>query len=765
MHRSRHSLQEQFHHPQQSTTPRTMLHKTKGSVPVAEHHGGAHIAVTAQQSRYALDAVDAPASKEILIKDLSITVANRELLSHTTLHLVEARHYVLVGRNGTGKSTLLKAIADGLIPGIPWSTRILLLGQTREDDLEDGIDAPSLGSETVLQHVVRSDRVRERYVREAKMLSEAIENSVDSMAPVRAYRRIGHERLALQLKEGHRIAERRSGARGKLARKELIKLEERFGESEKRLQEAEINPTMLSEETQAAADLLAGVQASLELMDANEAEAKARAVLLGLGFKEDRIDRPVSELSGGWKTRCELACALAQYADVLLLDEPTNFLDLPSIIWLQDYIRSLKGTTVLITTHDRDFGDAVAEELLVLRNQTLETFRGNLSLYERERWKKARYMTKMKEAQDKQKKHIEKTIAGNIKAAKDKGDDKKLKQAASRKKKLDERMGLQVGLKGGRFKLNRDLGGYHSSRRAEIEIPDFDPPVHLSFPHQPPELKFPGALISLEKVSFAYPGRKKLPVLTDVNLTIQQGARVGLAGLNGSGKTTLACLIMGGDEEGGLLPTSGTIARHARVKIGRFSQQSVEEMTAVASSNPHMTALRHLMDWIGDGAQEKDARAVLSGLGLHGQTVSDVPLVLLSGGQKVRVALAKLLWAPPQLLILDEVTTHLDADTILGLVMALRRYDGALLVVTHDRFFMRTVVEGQSPYKLAPGVHAASEDEADESSESEDEEAGLALGSVFRLTSKGQLRKLDLGMDEYEDIAARTAARLARAKR
>ncbi|KAG9187119.1 hypothetical protein G6011_04990 [Alternaria panax] len=743
-----------------------MVRKTKESAPLAEeHHGGGHITVTAQQSRYALDAVDAPASKEILVKDLSIAVANRELLSRTTLHLVEARHYVMVGRNGTGKSTLFKAIADGLVPGIPWSTRILLLGQTREDDLADDMIMLSLESETVLQHVVRSDRVRERYVREARVLSDAVENSVDSMAPVRAYRRIGHERLALKLREGHRIAERRSGARGKLARKELTKLEERFEESEKRLQESEINPMTLSEETQAAADMLAGVHASLELMDANEAEAKARVVLLGLGFKEDRIDKPVSELSGGWKTRCDLACALTQYADILLLDEPTNFLDLPSIIWLQDYICNLKDTTVLITTHDRDFGDAVAEELIVLRNQMLETFRGNPSLYERERWKKARYLTKMKEAQDKQKKHMEKSIAGNIKAAKDKGDDKRLKQAACRKKKLEDRMGLQVGLKGGRFKLNRDLAGYHVSRRAEIEVPDFDAPVHLSFPHQPAELKFPGALVSLERVSFAYPGRRKLPILTDVSLTIHPGARVGLVGLNGSGKTTLVSLIMGSDEEGGLEPTSGTIARHARVRIGRFSQQCVEEMTGVALSNPHMTALRHLMDCTGDGTQEKAARAVLGGLGLHGQTVSDVPLALLSGGQKVRVALAKLLWRPPQLLILDEVTTHLDADTMLGLVTALSQYDGALLVVTHDRFFMRSVVEGQSPYKLAPGIHAACDDEADDSSESDDDEARLAPGSVFRLTSRGQVRKLDAGMDGYEHIAARTAAQLARARR
>jgi ATP-binding cassette subfamily F protein 3 len=626
-----------------------------------------------------------------MIKDLSISVANRDLIARTTLHLVEARHYVLVGRNGTGKSTLLKALGDGLIPGIPWSTRILLLGQTREYGTEDGIDGLSLRDRTVLEHVVQSDRVRERYTREAKTLSEAIDNSTDPMAPVRAYRSVTHERLALQLREGHRIAERRSGARGKQARKDLIKLEERFEESKKQLHETEsdVDPAKLSEETKAVADMLSSVQASLELMDAARAEAKARIVLLGLGFKDDRIDKPMSELSGGWRTRCDLACALTQYADVLLLDEPTNFLDLPSVIWLQDYIRNLKGTTVLVTTHDRDFGDAVAEEVIILRNQTLETFRGNLSLYERERWKKVKWLTKMKDAQDKQKKHIEKTIAGNVKAAKERGDDKKLKQAASRKKKLDERMGIQVGLKGGRFKLNRDLGGYHLSNRAEIEVPDFDPPAQLAFPKQPPDLRFPGALANLEKVSFAYPGRKKNPILTDVDLTIHPGARIGLAGLNGSGKTTLVSLIMGGDDNQGLVPSSGTITRHARVRMGRFSQQSVEDISAIASSQAQLTALRHLMETAGPDIQEKDARGLLGGLGLQGQTVSDVPLVLLSGGQKVRVALAKLLWPPPQLLILDEVTTHLDSDSIMALVLALREYEGAVLVVTHDRFFMR----------------------------------------------------------------------------
>jgi ATP-binding cassette subfamily F protein 3 len=682
-----------------------MVRKGKDTRLVAEEHpGGGHIVVTAQQSRYALDAVDAPASKEILIKDLSISVANKELLNRTTLHLVEARHYVLVGRNGTGKSTLLKAIGDGLIPGIPWSTQILLLGQTREiDSIDDQLDEIKLEEETVLQHVVRSDRVRERYTREAKMLSNAMD-ARDAAAPGRAYRRVQTERLALRLREAHRIAERRSGARGKLARKELIVLEERHLELKRKMdeEEGEVDPKQVSEDTQAAADMLSDIQASLELMDAGAVEAKARKVLLGLGFKEDGVDQPKSQLSGGWQTRCDLACALTQHADVLLLDEPTNFLDLPSIIWLQDYINSMTDTTVLITTHDRDFGDAVAEELVVLRNQVLETFRGNLSLYEREKHKKILYLTKMKDAKDKQKKHIEKSIAGNIKAAKDKGDDKKLKQAASRQKKLDERWGMEVGVKGGRFKLNRDLGGYHTTARAAIEIPDLDPPVKLTFPRQPPDLRFPGALVSMEKVTFAYPGRRKAPTLTDVSLTIHPGTRTGLAGLNGSGKTTLVSLIAGS-----LVPTSGTISRHARVKIGRFSQQSVEEMTTMASSEPKLTALRHVMEADGAEMEEKEARQILGSLELHGQTVAEVPLFLLSGGQKVRVALAKLLWPPPQLLILDEVTTHLDADTILSLVLALREYDGALLVITHDRFFMRYVRPHSLSVSCRGGAQAA----------------------------------------------------------
>jgi ATP-binding cassette subfamily F protein 3 len=328
------------------------------------------------------------------------------------------------------------------------------------------------------------------------------------------------------------------------------------------------------------------------------------------------------------------------------------------VIWLQGYLQELENTTTVVVTHDRDFADTIGEELLVLRHKQLEKFKGNLSTYEREKYKKMKWMTSMQDAQDKQKAHMEKTIQGNIQAAKKTGDDKKLKQAASRQKKLDERMGMQVNANGHRFKLNRDRAGFHNSFRNEFEIPEFDPPVKIAFPSIPPDLRFPGSLVSLEKVSFAYTvkGKKGPAILNDIDLTIHPGERIGICGLNGSGKTTLVSAIMGSDESGSIvLPTKGNITKHARCKVGRFSQQVVEQLEAFGKENPEITSLKHMMDISKGQLEEKHARGLLSHLGLQGQLASDVPIVALSGGQKVRLAFAKLVWQPPHLLILDEV--------------------------------------------------------------------------------------------------------------
>lgn len=465
----------------------------------------------------------------------------------------------------------------------------------------------------------------------------------------------------------------------------------------------------------------------------------------------------MSQLSGGWKTRCSLACALCQKADLLLLDEPTNFLDLPSIMWLERYVQGLEPTvTVLVVTHDRAFADGVADELLVLRNQGLERFRGNLSAYELERSKKYKYMSRMKDSLDKQKKHLEKSVDNNMKAAKKTGDDKKLKQAASRKKKLDDRMGMEVSAKGGRFKLNRDLAGYHLTSRAEIEVPEFDPPAKMVLPTKVADLRFPGALLSLQRVNFAY--KKQAPILRDVDLTIHPGERVGICGMNGSGKTTLVSLAMAAADGSlpSMKPTSGAITRHTRARFGLYSQQSGEELDALVAEKPEMTALSHLLE-VNPSQTEQEARGLLSGVGLAGRVASDVPIKLLSGGQKVRLALAKLFLAPPHLLILDEVTTHLDTDTIDALVGALRGYEGAILVVTHDRFFMRCVVEGESPKSIARSYRPDEDDDVSDSEESDGDAEGKR--TVYRL-SKGRLSKLEGGMLQYEEIAERSSKKL-----
>lgn len=461
----------------------------------------------------------------------------------------------------------------------------------------------------------------------------------------------------------------------------------------------------------------------------------------------------MSKLSGGWKTRCSLACALCQSSDLLLLDEPTNFLDLPSIIWLERYIQTLDPRVTLITvTHDRSFADGVADELLVLRNQSLETFKGNVSGYETARRRSYKYLSRMQAAQEKQKKHMQATIDQNLKMAKRSGDDKKPKQVSSRKKKLNERMGMEVSAKGTRFKLNRDRAGWHDSLRDAIEVPDFDPPPRMAFPVCPSDLRFPGALISLENVCFDYSvARTQTPVLRDINFNIHLGERVGIVGTNGSGKSTLVSLVTAESENSAdsLTPSKGNIVRHTRAKIGLYSQQAVERLQNIASEEPRLTALTHLMEFAGGNLSEQEARGLLSSLGLAGKVTSEVPISSLSGGQKVRLALAKVLYDPPHLLILDEVTTHLDPDSIQALALRLREYQGAILLITHDRFFMRCVVEGESPQSSTEGV----EDELEEESDSS-EEGPAEGGDVYRLF-KTRLRKLAGGMQQCEDMGAK----------
>ncbi|EPE24251.1 P-loop containing nucleoside triphosphate hydrolase [Glarea lozoyensis ATCC 20868] len=683
------------------------------------------ILCTSKQTRFD---IKNPVYQELDIEGLNITVTSGpsksavkpkgkaradglELLSNATLKLKAGVHYALIGRNGTGKSTILKAVAQKLIPGIPIPTRISILQQTDADKAAAGDGsvssiATSTAKLSVLEQVIDNATSRNEIQREIDVLSAAIEGQTSTLAALRAFRQLHHDRMKRELFILDKDARLRSGTRGMAARKALTAFEKKIAESAERLAEKDEDLTeeVIQEETQAASDLLVELQSQVEPARIADIETRARNILTGLGFPKANFDKHVSTLSGGWRMRTNLASVLLQPADILILDEPTNFLDLLGIIWLEKYLIQLRDSasnppTVVLVSHDRDFVNAVCQELIILRDQELAYFRGDLLQYDKSIKDKQLYLGRMKDAQEKQKSHMQNTIQQNIKQGKAAGDDNKLRQAKSRQKKLDNRMGMEKSANGGRFKLNRDLTGFHTTARAEIEIPQDEKGVSITLP-QAPDLRFPGPLISLEKVTFKYPSPKKTTppapaILTDIDLTIHTGDRIGLIGLNGSGKSTLIKLLTDTTK-----PTKGTVTRHPRLRMGYYSQHAVEELQLLGMAEHELTALALLTQDINDSTDGEDKldegeiRGLLGALGLPGRTASDVPLRKLSGGQLVRLALARLLWKTPQLLVLDEITTHLDFYTVTALAEALSTWNGAVVVVSHDRFLVRRVVEG-----------------------------------------------------------------------
>lgn len=450
--------------------------------------------------------------------------------------------------------------------------------------------------------------------------------------------------------------------------------------------------------------------------------------------------------------RTSLAACLLQPSDILILDEPTNFLDLLGIIWLQRYLLQLREAgpsppTVILVSHDRDFINTVCQELMILRDHDLTYFRGNLDAYDASIRDKKLYLGRMRDAQEKQKAHMQQTIQQNIKQGKAAGDENKLRQAKSRQKKLDDRMGMTKSASGGRFKLNRDLAGFHLTSRAEIEVPVDEKGVSIVIPDAP-DLRYPGALISLEKITFRYPLFKKSQapppaILQDINLSIHMGDRVGIVGLNGSGKSTLLKLLTDTTK-----PTQGTASHHPRLRMGYYPQHAVEDLQALGRTQPDLTALSLLTHDVQSTLDEGQLRSLLGALGLPGRTASAVPLTHLSGGQLVRVALARLVWKRPQLLVLDEITTHLDFHTVTALADALGAWNGAVLVVSHDRYLIRRVVEGERE-------HAGDDEELPD-----DEDVVEGRSRTVLLLKGGHLKVLEEGVKGFEQSLERRVEKL-----
>lgn len=615
---------------------------------------------------------------------------------------------------------------------------------TDDDVVVDTSAAKSAETGSTLQEVIERATSKNIIEQEIKLLSKGVESS-NPYAPLRALRKFKHERMQRKHFLLDKDARLRSGDRGLAARKTLVAFEKDIAEYEATVEQAEedISPETLQLEIQEAADMLADLELQIEPTKLTEIETRAKKILLGLGFTDESMLKPLSSLSGGWHMRASLAVALLQEVDILILDEPTNFLDLLGIIWLQKHLEALddadKPPTLIVVSHDRDFTQ-LCTDLMIIKDKQLTYFHGDLPTYEESQSERRSWLIKMKEAQDKQRAHMEKTIAQNMKAGKANDDQNKIRQAKSRQKKLDDRTGMMKNARGGRLKLNDQVGFFFKARQ-DIEIPPEERPVFIYLP-QPWDMRHPGSLLSLENAGYRYSPRAPLTV-QGVTLTVHMGDRIGILGLNGAGKSTLIKLLV---QE--CRPSVGTATTNSEAKIGYYSQHAVEGVKEIGKKDPELTALGLLMSEHGDEANEGEIRGHLAKFGLPGRFASDVPIAKLSGGQLVRVQLARLCWTPHHCLVLDEVTTHLDYETVIAFREALAHWRGAVVLVSHDRWFMRGVIEG-----------GEDDDDDDDADSDDDDNKPKGKRVVYRI-KKGELVELKGGVGEFERLMERRVTRL-----
>ena len=370
--------------------------------------------------------------------------------------------------------------------------------------------------------------------------------------------------------------------------------------------------------------------------------AKAATIMAGLGFTSVQQQAEVNSFSGGWRMRLNLARCLMKPADLLLLDEPTNHLDMPAIIWLEKWLKQCPETIILIS-HDREFLDAVVTHILHIEQQDLCLYTGHYSDFEHARAEKLALQQALYEKQQKKMDHL----MGFVQRFRAKAS--KAKQAQSRLKAI-EKMDVMA-------KAQYDSG--------------------FSFQFYPGSVACK-QLVNCEQVDIGY--SPNAPVLQAVNLSVEAGDRIALLGANGQGKSTLVKALVGE-----LTPLSGHIERAKQLKIGYYAQHQLEALDVKLSP---LQTIQNLSP----AAKEQVIRDFLGGFNFTGDMATG-SIQHFSGGEKARLALAKLVWLKPNLLLLDEPTNHLDLTMRSAIEMALQSYDGALILISHDRHLLRTAVD------------------------------------------------------------------------
>ncbi len=398
-----------------------------------------------------------------------------------------------------------------------------------------------------------------------------------------------------------------------------------------------------AEEAAESGDAMREAAALAQLAEVNEGAVRAQALTFmgGLGFLPADATALVKSFSGGWRNRLALARALMRPADLLLLDEPTNHLDMDSLIWLEAWLKRVH-CTVIIISHDREFLDRATNTTWAIENGKLERYGGNYSFYETQRIEKMRLQDAAAKAYERQASHL----AAFIERFRYKAT--KARQAQSRIKMLDKLQAVEP------VRARREW-------RFEFPVPE----------------RTPEHLIDIEHLTLGY---GEHVVLKDVTLTIRSGDRVGVLGVNGAGKSTLIKAIAGTLE-----PMSGTLRRGQGLVIGYFAQHQLEQLDL--ESTP-LEVFKHKAPTV----REQELRDWLGRFRFSGD-FADTKIRTFSGGEKARLALALIAWDKPNLLVLDEPTNHLDMATREALTMALSQFEGALLLVSHDRHLLRSTCD------------------------------------------------------------------------
>ncbi len=374
---------------------------------------------------------------------------------------------------------------------------------------------------------------------------------------------------------------------------------------------------------------------------AYDVEARAATILDGLGFSTAQLSAPVTDFSGGWRMRLNLAQALLCPSDLLLLDEPTNHLDLDAVIWLERWLQRYQGTLLLIS-HDKAFIDNCVAQIISVEHQKLVAYTGNYSSYETQRAERIRLQDiEFRKQQDKIA-HLESFI-NRFKAK-----ASKAKQAQSRIKQLE--------------RMETLLPAHHASQ--------------FSFEFKTPTA-LPNPLVQMEQITLGYDDHI---VLQQVKLNLVPGSRIGLLGRNGQGKSTLIKLLAQVHE-----PKTGVFTTAKGLNVGYFAQHQLETLDPAASALLHLQRLDKI-------ATEQQLRDYLGGFGFHGDEAT-APVAPMSGGEKARLVLALIVYQKPNLLLLDEPTNHLDLEMRHALNLALQGFEGAMVLVSHDRFLLSAVCE------------------------------------------------------------------------